>query len=218
MKGAKKAVISQQPSPLLPSYSSIANTLPIKIAHSFFPLFPTQITQSVITLEATDPTIEEQSSKYWWAGVLFSIASSMCSALGVNSQKIAHNRKAKGRKGRVISDIFWWGGMLGMILSSVFDIVSYFFAPMSILAPLAAGSLVFNIILARILLKEHITFVDVIAKGIIIVGAVVSLIFGNKLNITYTLDQLVKMFETTVFIVYACITGFLLLLFLLVLF
>lgn len=104
-----------------------------------------------------DPNEPESKKNLWYVGILISILSSLCSALGVNFQKIAHNKKIANPEIKLLCSFFWWLGMINLVLSSVFDVVSYMFAAMSILAPLAAASLLFNIILARVLLKEHIS-------------------------------------------------------------
>lgn len=64
--------------------------------------------------------------------------------------------------------------------SYILTIASYALAPASLLAPLAAMTLVWNTLLSWKILGEYISIKDIFSIIIIIAGAVLAVIFGDK--------------------------------------
>jgi hypothetical protein len=144
----------------------------------------------------------------WIVGVLFAFVACCLSNTGVNLQKLAHNRARRNHKS-IIKDPRWLIGMGSVIVGSILDLVSYVFAPMSLLAPLGAMTLVVNLFVAPCMLGEQLTRYDVVITIIILSGTVIAVVFGSKSNVSYTSRELERLYTQTLFIVYICITGFL---------
>lgn len=62
----------------------------------------------------------------------------------------------------------------------IYNIVCMALAPQSLLAPMAAVTLVFNTILSYFILHEDITKMDVVGIAIIATGAVTAIVFGSR--------------------------------------
>ncbi len=108
-----------------------------------------------------------------------------------------------GKKGSLLRDPVWLLGMTSVILGSVADLLSFSMAPMSLLAPLGAMTLVINLFTAPCFLGEALTVYDVGATIVILVGTVISLLFGSKSTQTYDLDELMALYRARGFIIYA---------------
>jgi len=147
----------------------------------------------------------------WIIGVLLAFSGSCVSNLGVNLQKLTHNRLKQEyeltgkRPGSAYKQPMWLLGLTCVIAGSVADLVSFGFADMSLLAPLGAMTLVVNLFFAPCFLKEGLTKRDIICTLIILAGTVLAVAFGSKSEKTYTLSTLVKLYQAPLFIVYACL-------------
>jgi len=146
----------------------------------------------------------------WVIGFLLSFFGCTLSNLGVNMQKYAHNRlaqrvEAKGEGTSLVSDPMWILGLASIAVGSVADLVSFSFASMSLLAPLGAMTLVVNMFIAPVFLKETLSRRDIIVTMIILFGTVLSVVFGSKEETKYTLKELVALYGKPLFIGYAVV-------------
>ena len=107
---------------------------------------------------------------------------------GTQLLKVAHNREeAKLAQGadenpcyrRPIS----WVGYIFMALGSMADFAALGFAAQSLLAPLAAASLVLNIVQAPCLVGEQPTMLDICATLVIGTGCCVSVAFADHTTV-----------------------------------
>lgn len=64
-----------------------------------------------------------------------------------------------------------------------------------------------NVLFAHYGLKEPLTKRDMIGTGFILCGSILSVAFGNHVEVTYTLSELMELYRQTGFIVYAIILG-----------
>lgn len=79
----------------------------------------------------------------WVTGVLLSLAGCTLSNTGVNMQKLCHTKLAAAvAAGEVAKPFYlqplWVGGLVSIVVGSIMDLVSFAFAPLSLLAPLGA--------------------------------------------------------------------------------
>lgn len=83
-------------------------------------------------------------------------------------------------------------------------IVSYALAPSSLLAPMAAVTLVFNTIMSFLVLHEKISKLDIVSIIIIVVGAVLAIVFGSRDETDHDLDGLIELYNDGITIAYLC--------------
>jgi hypothetical protein len=83
----------------------------------------------------------------------------------------------------------WVAGFSGMVFGSILDFVSLAFAAQSLLAPLAASTLVINIVQAPLIVKEKLTGLDILCTLIIATGCVFAVGFADHNTKTYSLQE-----------------------------
>lgn len=144
----------------------------------------------------------------WFVGVILATISSFISNLGLNLQKLLHlknqNKPAEIRN-NYHTFALWWLGLLLIVFGAIADFAALTFAPQSLIAPLGSLTLVSNIVLSPIILKEVITSRDIIATLTIVTGCIISVAFASHEDIVYSLDQLFSFFLRWPFIIYAVI-------------
>lgn len=102
---------------------------------------------------------------------------------------------------------------VGMLFFLLFLIVSYALAPSSLLAPMAAVTLVFNTIMSFLVLHEKISKLDIVSIIIIVVGAVLAIVFGSRDETDHDLDGLIELYNDNLTIAYLCILSAVLVIF-----
>ena len=140
----------------------------------------------------------------WVAGMSIAVLFSMLSTLGVNIQKCSmrweEERGALGKKMRPSPLQPWW--LLGYILltaGAFVDFVAFGMAPQSLIAPIAALSLVWNIIMAPMMHDETATCSNLVATAVIFAGTTVSVLFGAREAPFYSLQDLLALFVEPAF-------------------
>ena len=118
----------------------------------------------------------------WYFGVVMAIVACFISNLGVNLQKKAHlnllGKSEQERRG-YNKQATWKLGLLLIALGSIADFVALGFAPQSLVAPLGSFTLVSNVFLAPLLLKEKVFARSIIATAIIVLGSTISVSFAS---------------------------------------
>lgn len=145
-------------------------------------------------------------SSLWFLGVILATLSCFISNLGLNLQKLLHLRnqsKASNVREGYHKFALWWLGLLLIVFGAIADFAALTFAPQSLVAPLGSLTLVSNIILSPIILKEVVTMRDIIATLTIVSGCIVAVAFASHDNGVHELDQLFASFYRTAFLVYA---------------
>jgi len=144
-----------------------------------------------------------QSSDTWVLGVLFSMLSSACTAVGTLLQKRAHiineakpqDKKAKEFIGILFSPAWLVAFLLMVLLPLPFDFVALALAAQSLLVPFAGLTIVLNQMLAPCMLDEHLTRVEIIATAIILAGLLVSTTTGSKSDTSMNACQLLTRYS-----------------------
>lgn len=90
------------------------------------------------------------------------------------------------------------------MLGSIFQIASL---PVVILAPLGAVSLLWNAFFARVILGDVFSRFMLFGTLFVVVGAVLIGIFGIVPEPTHSLDDLLRLFGRTSFVVYFTLLG-----------
>lgn len=132
-------------------------------------------------------------SYYLWAiGLGLAVSFSFFSAVALNIQKLSLMRHGEGYP--VYKQPLWILGFFLLLLGSIMDFVALGLAPASLLAPLAALSLVWNMVAAPCFLKEKLTPHQITATLIIFSGAVLAVCFSSHASPSYTLEDLKLLF------------------------
>jgi phosphatidylserine synthase len=92
--------------------------------------------------------------------------------------------------------------MVMMIVGSIADLISFGFAPMSLLAPIGAMTLVVNMLVAPCF-KEKLTTRDIVFTIIIVMGTIICISFGSKEEHTYSIDTLIDLYQHAPFVVFS---------------
>lgn len=132
----------------------------------------------------------------WVAGFTIALVFSILNSVGINLQKLSmtRNHTADVKKG-TFSQPLWVLGFGLVVLGSLLDFVAFGMAPQTLLAPLAALSLVWNMFIAPIFHKETVTRQNIIATGIIFFGVTLTVIFAGHSTPSYELDDLIRLYK-----------------------
>jgi len=142
-------------------------------------------------------------------GMGLCVLASVGSTFGLILQKMAHVKQEERSEedkwpevnGMMCSPYWVVGLVLLVAVPFPLDMVAFTLAPQSLVVPLTGVTLVLNQVVAPWLLNEKLTRLDWIGTGIICCGIVCATAFGTHCSYTYTLQQIVDLFEETVFIV-----------------
>jgi len=142
-------------------------------------------------------------------GMGLCVVASVGSTLGLILQKLAHTQQEGlpddekwPENNGIICAPYWVVGLVLLVaVPFPLDLVAFTLAPQSLVVPLTGVTLVLNQVLAPYMLNEKLTRLDWIATGVICVGIVCATAFGSHCSYTYTLQQMVDLFENTTFIV-----------------
>ena len=141
---------------------------------------------------ATTETISVFSGNLF-IGLCLSVLATLMNSTGMNLQRYS---KTKDRPCL---------NVIGIILSTacgLVDMCSFHFAPQSLLAPVGAFTLVFNLLLAPILHSEKILLLDLLSTLLVFVGTITCLYYGSRHKQTYELDELYSLAMQKTFHVY----------------
>ncbi|KAI9020214.1 magnesium transporter NIPA-domain-containing protein [Phycomyces nitens] len=101
----------------------------------------------------------------------------------------------------------WWLGISLMVLGEVGNFVAYGFAPASTIAPLGTTTLVANVILAPLMLKEAFRGRDFLGVIFAVVGAATVVFSSNSEETAFLPDMIVEALTQTRSLVYFSLTG-----------
>ena len=96
----------------------------------------------------------------------------------------------------------WLCGFILVAMGSLLDFVAFGMAPQTLLAPLAALSLVWNLLLAPLLHGERVTRRKWQATLIIMLGVTSTVIFNSHATPEYKLDDLIRLYHQTTMTAY----------------
>lgn len=92
------------------------------------------------------------------------------------------------------------GNIMLAAWSPVFDLLALFFAPLEVLSPFAATTLLLNAIVAPALVGETLYRADVLSAAIVVPGIVLVVLFGPEDTPAVTLDSVGRLLEGATFI------------------
>ncbi|KAG1694075.1 hypothetical protein DVH05_022092 [Phytophthora capsici] len=142
----------------------------------------------------------------WVIGFTIAVVFSFLASVGINLQKKALKQNELMPEPKPAYRLPLW--MLGFILcavGSVLDFVAFGLAPQSLLAPLAALTLVWNMMLAPCFNKEKLSKKDIVSTLVIFVGATIAVVFASHTSPSYNLDMLMELYKDPLTIVYFCV-------------
>ncbi|KAF1790855.1 Magnesium transporter NIPA [Phytophthora cactorum] len=132
----------------------------------------------------------------WVAGFLISLVFSVLNSVGINLQKLSMSRNDTAEvKKTTLKQPLWMLGFGLVCLGSLLDFVAFGMAPQTLLAPLAALSLVWNMLIAPIFHKEKVTRQNLIATAIIFIGVTLTVIFAGHSTPSYELEDLIRLYQ-----------------------
>ncbi|ETP47186.1 hypothetical protein F442_06736 [Phytophthora nicotianae P10297] len=132
----------------------------------------------------------------WVAGFLISLVFSVLNSVGINLQKLSMSRNDTADvKKTTLEQPLWMLGFGLVCLGSLLDFVAFGMAPQTLLAPLAALSLVWNMLIAPIFHKEKVTRQNLIATAIIFIGVTLTVIFAGHSTPSYELEDLIRLYQ-----------------------
>ena len=136
----------------------------------------------------------------WVIGVSMTIVGMTISNVGTQISKVALNKHQhcvasgiEAQKSAYCLPLYCLG-LAGMIGGAVLDFLALAFAAQSLLAPLAACTLIVNMCLAPFVAKEKPGKLELFATLTITIGAVVSVAFAAHETKTYSLEQMIPYF------------------------
>ncbi|KAG7390377.1 NIPA-like protein 3 [Phytophthora pseudosyringae] len=132
----------------------------------------------------------------WVAGFLISLVFSVLNSVGINLQKLSMSRNDTAEvKKTTLKQPLWMLGFGLVCLGSLLDFVAFGMAPQTLLAPLAALSLVWNMLIAPIFHKEKVTKQNLLATAIIFSGVTLTVIFAGHSTPSYELEDLIHLYQ-----------------------
>lgn len=99
----------------------------------------------------------------------------------------------------------WIVGFLLILSGSLLDFVAFGLAPQSLLAPLAALSLVWNLLLAPRFHNEKITRANCLSTIVICLGVTSTVVFASHASPSYGLSTLIALYRKPAMIAYAVV-------------
>eukprot|EP01029_Cantina_marsupialis_P023936 TRINITY_DN603_c0_g1_i10.p1 TRINITY_DN603_c0_g1~~TRINITY_DN603_c0_g1_i10.p1 ORF type:complete len:602 (+),score=120.78 TRINITY_DN603_c0_g1_i10:160-1965(+) len=142
--------------------------------------------------------MSESQSNSWILACLICLVANSISNFGLNLQKLSHLKKKEKKQHKKL----WICGFLCVVAGSFGDFAALGFGSQSIVAPLGATTLVTNILIAPMFLKEKLMLRDVLSTLVIVSGCVIAVMFASHKNSLHTLEQLYSLYERKQFAVY----------------
>jgi len=148
---------------------------------------------------------------------------------GTNIVKLGHNESQKEssqinmkdmekdtpeESGSPSSRRTWLIGFTIFMLGNILNFISFGFAAQSLLAALGSIQFLSNVVFAKIVLHESVSYRVICATFVIVCGNVLLVMFGNQESKTYTLDDLESLYAEPVYLLYIsalavlCLTSF----------
>lgn len=145
----------------------------------------------------------------WYLGVAACLLASCATSLGFILMKLAYTMDEKRPEPMRARRIFgmlccarWWSGFSLVVLGQPLNLAAFSLASQSVIIPLTGVTIIMNQVFAPILLHERLTRVDVLATGIIVVGAALCTAFGSHVDEPLSLSRLVELYLRPLFLVF----------------
>ncbi|XP_053310676.1 NIPA-like protein 3 isoform X2 [Spea bombifrons] len=139
-------------------------------------------------------------------GALLAIFGHLVISIALNLQKYSHVRLAGSKDSRsYFKTKTWWCGFLVMLVGELLVFASYAFAPLSLIAPLSAVSLIASSIIGFIFIKEKWKPKEFLSCGLAIVGTYLLISFGPNSHEKMTGDNIVKHLVSWQYLLYVLV-------------
>lgn len=102
-----------------------------------------------------------------------------------------------------LKDVYWWGGMILMIVGEICNFVAYAFVDAILVTPLGALSVVVTTVLSAIFLKERLSFVGKVGCFNCIIGSVVIVMNAPEQSAVADIQQMKNFVIAPGFLSYA---------------
>ncbi|QDS71845.1 hypothetical protein FKW77_009921 [Venturia effusa] len=152
---------------------------------------------------------KEKPASYKIIGLVLAIASGLFIGVsfvlkkhGLLKANIKYNEEA-GEGYGYLKNVWWWTGMILMVLGEICNFAAYLFADAILVTPLGALSVVICAILSSIFLKERLSFVGKIGCLQCIVGSVVIAANAPEQGAVNTIQDMQKLVISPGFLSYA---------------
>ncbi|KAK7502117.1 hypothetical protein BaRGS_00006481 [Batillaria attramentaria] len=148
----------------------------------------------------------QYSLKDLFLGSGLAICGNILISVSLNVQKYTHLKNAEREETRHYTrNPLWWVGLLLMGLGEIGNFTAYGFAPASLVAPLGTTTVIANLFLAAIFLKEKIRPENLFGCALAIIGAFLIVTFSSQHEVVMDGREIVGALKQISFIVYVCL-------------
>ncbi|KAH9491712.1 NIPA-like protein 2, partial [Bulinus truncatus] len=141
-------------------------------------------------------------------GSCLAILGNIIISVSLNLQKYVHIRNARrdnSTQRHYIKEPLWWLGLALMGFGELFNFTAYGFAPASVVAPLGTTTVVANLFLAALFLKEKIRPENLFGCALAIIGAFLLVTFSNATEKVMGSYEILRSLSQPIFIAYVCV-------------
>lgn len=145
----------------------------------------------------------------FWVGVCVTLVGSTITPLGMNLQRLAQLRLAKRGLSNVCASPLWLAGLSIFIAGNACDAIALAMAPQSVITPLGCVSLISNLFIARLVLREVLTRRVVLGSLVVMLG-VVAIVFPAAqteecIELRESVETLLARWRKPAFLVFAAL-------------
>ncbi|XP_060114338.1 NIPA-like protein 3 isoform X2 [Heteronotia binoei] len=139
-------------------------------------------------------------------GALLAIFGHLLISIALNLQKYSHIRLAGSKDHRVyFKTKTWWCGLFLLFLGELGVFSAYAFAPLSLIVPLGAVSVIASAIIGIIFIKEKWKPKEFLSCGLAVVGTYLLITFGPNSHETMTGENITKHLVSWPFLLYTLV-------------
>ncbi|XP_029475902.1 NIPA-like protein 3 isoform X2 [Rhinatrema bivittatum] len=159
-----------------------------------------QLTTATATTSVQDTSF---SYKENLIGSLLAIFGHLVISIALNLQKYSHIQLAGSKDTQVyFKTKTWWCGLFLLLLGELGVFSSYAFAPLSLIVPLSAVSVIASAIIGIIFIKEKWKAKDFLSCALAITGTYVLITFGPNSHEKMTGDNIIRHLVSWPFLLY----------------
>lgn len=98
---------------------------------------------------------------------------------------------------RMPSFVYWWIGLVFLLLGAVGNIVSVGYGNLILLASSSAITMIFNLLLSVSILQESFSLLDAISILVICLGSISCMLMSKENKSNYTSAEIFRLYTTT---------------------
>ncbi|KAK3089325.1 hypothetical protein FSP39_002732, partial [Pinctada imbricata] len=139
-------------------------------------------------------------------GCLLAIGGNLLISVSLNIQKYTHMKNSeRAVQIHYVKEPLWWLGLTLMAFGELGNFSAYGFAPASLVAPLGTTTVIANMFLAALFLKEKIRAEHLFGSALAIIGAFLLVAFAAKNEQVLNAKEIFVALSQTSFLVYICV-------------